>query len=76
MPHDKKVRRYASYALDTLEDQIACAAATIEDAYIMAGANDYTAKECVDLAARVVLAAFFGGKDGMATKATIRTDTT
>jgi hypothetical protein len=71
---DPKVRRHRSYSPTDLSDMIACMAANVENAYRTAGVTDYTAKECVDLAARVLLERFVSKFD--IDEMTILSDTT
>jgi len=58
-----KVKRYLKYDLNHISDASAAMAANIEDAYLIAGVNDYTAKECVDRALDVLLPQFGAGDD-------------
>lgn len=74
MAKDPVVKRYNSYDATSVSDVIAMTAANIEDAYIMAGVKDYTARDCVDRAADKVLDAYFGEFD--ASKLTLDAKTT
>ena len=58
-----KVRRSRSYVLDNLEDVIAYAAASVEDAYRLCGVRDYSAQACVEIAARSVLDRYMATSD-------------
>ena len=50
-----KVKRYTNYNMGILSDNIACLAANIEDAYRLAGIDDYTGNQCVEIALKEVL---------------------